>query len=87
MKGRDKLTGGQSLRLFQALLDGRAHDRVATAAMIGCTNKTTLAVLLSTMKKHRIITYDRTTIQLHDDPIARRCLSVWSPPRVMMICS
>jgi hypothetical protein len=35
--------------------------------MIGCTNKSTLAVLLSTMKKHRIITYDRTTIQLHDD--------------------
>jgi hypothetical protein len=52
---------------LQALLDGRAHDRVATASMIGCTNKSTLAVLLSTMKKHRIITYDRTTIQLHDD--------------------
>ena len=58
--------GGQPGLLFDALTDGRAHDREATAAAIGCTNKATLAVMLSNLKKKGIIEYDRNTIRLTD---------------------
>lgn len=65
MKLRNKL-GGKALLMFEALLDGHVHDRVALAKKIGCTNKATLSVMLSNLKKKGVLVYDCTTIQLSD---------------------
>jgi hypothetical protein len=66
LKRTHKLTGGQRGMLFNLLLDGRLHDRTATAETIGCTNKASFAVMLSNMKKIGIIQYDKNTISLSD---------------------
>ena len=60
------LGGGKAAQMFDILVDGRVHDRLAVASTVGITNKATLAVTLSNMKKNGIIEYDRTTVQLTD---------------------
>ena len=58
--------GGKAGLLFDAMRDGRVHDRTTLAESLGITNKATLAVMLSNMRKNGIIEYDRTTIQLSE---------------------
>ena len=58
--------GGKAMALLEALTDGGAHNRFATAASVGVTNKGTLAVMLSNLKKNGVIEYDATTIRLTD---------------------
>ena len=60
------LGGGKAALMFDILVDGRIHDRITLANTVGMTNKATLAVALSNMKKNGIIEYDRTTVQLTD---------------------
>ena len=65
IKKRYKI-GGKAALLFDVLTDGSEHDRHAVATGIGCTNKATFAVMLSNLKKHGIIEYDRATVRLTD---------------------
>lgn len=58
--------GGKALALFNAMRDGKVHDRVALAEQMGITNKGTLAVMLSNMKKNGILLVTPTTLQLSD---------------------
>jgi len=63
---KKQFLGGKAALMFDILVDGRVHDRLAVANTVGITNKATLAVMLSNMKKNGIIEYDRTTVQLTD---------------------
>lgn len=64
---RDKYkVGGKAAQLFDILLDGRVHDRTEVQRSIGCENKATFSVMICNLKKHGIIGYDKTTIQMAD---------------------
>lgn len=58
--------GGKALSLFNEMRDGKEYDRVSLAAKVGITNKGTLAVLLSNMKKKGVFSVTKTTLQLSD---------------------
>jgi hypothetical protein len=77
---RYKLGGsGMAGLLFKMLLDGQVHDRQAVSSNIGCTNKGTIAVLLSKLKKSQVIEYDRNTIRLSDKCFPYGRPSIQSP--------
>lgn len=58
--------GGKALLLFNAMRDGQVHDRMALAEQVSITNKATLAVMLSNLKKSGVFLVTKTTIQLSD---------------------
>lgn len=58
--------GGKALVLFNAMRNGQVHDRSALAEQVGITNKGSLAVMLSNMKKSGILLVTKTTLQLSD---------------------
>lgn len=67
---------GKAACMFDAMLDGKVYDRAALAAQVGITNKATLAVMVSNMKKKGAVdTPDSKTIQLSDlcFPLGRPC--------------
>jgi len=65
LKERFKL-GGKAREMFDAMIDGRVHDRFALATQVGITNKGTLSVMLSNLKKNGIFLVTKTTLQLSD---------------------
>ena len=65
LKERFKI-GGKLLALFEALLDGRVHDRESVVGSLGFKSKNSANVALSNLKKNGIIEYDRTTIKFGD---------------------
>lgn len=58
--------GGNGLKLYNAIRDGRVHDRVPLAEQLGISNKGTYSVLLSNLKKKGIVIYGTTRVQLTD---------------------
>jgi len=59
--------GGKAALLFDALLDGRVHDRNELASAAGITAKQTMANSLCKMKKDGLLEMpDRSTVRMSD---------------------
>ena len=64
IKARYKV-GGQAAVFFDLLTDGLVHDRESVVGGL-VMKKTSANVMLSVLKKHGIIEFDRTTVKMTD---------------------
>lgn len=74
IKARYKV-GGKAAVLFDLLTDGQVHDRESVVGGLGL-KKNSAQVMLSVLKKHGIIEFDRTTVKMTDlcFPCGRPCM-------------
>lgn len=57
----------KSFELVEELKDGKVKKKKEVAESLGMTMNSTFANLLTSLKKLNILSFDRETIQLHDD--------------------
>jgi hypothetical protein len=53
--------------LMDSIADGKTYIKKNVAAAIGCQMNSTFANMMTNLKKHDILEFDRTTMRLHDE--------------------